>query len=233
MNASNPDWFTRPLHAWHRYRAETALRRRFPALSNALAPSVASLLAGEHAIYVEQVSTAQMAASLETTQLLWRLCDVLQPKRLLDTGSGFSSFVLRSWAADQGAAEVWSVDDDEQWLGRTIEFLRKHNLNCDHIMAWPQFAAAGQGEFDLVFHDLGSMTTRARTLSDVLSRTRERVGVLVLDDTHKPPYEQQVHEELNRWQCTVYDARRWTHDAFGRRATVVCDLRQPAALAAA
>ena len=58
------------------------------------------------------VSSKGMALSLETAALVLLLCEIKQPKTIVDLGSGFSSYVLRKWA--QGAKHdvvVWSVVD--------------------------------------------------------------------------------------------------------------------------
>lgn len=217
-------WLSRQKAYWRSHRQRAELCRRYPQLSQPLPRAIDEQLAREHAFYVANVSSPDMAASLETARMLWQLCEATQPERLLDTGSGFSSYILRTWAADQPGAVVWSVDDDARWLERTEAFLTSRGLSTDNLTTWGRFAANKIADFDLVFHDLGSMPTRQRTLPQVLSRVAPRTGVLVLDDMHKPQYESAAIAELYRRDALFFDARAWTHDAFQRRATVVCDL---------
>jgi hypothetical protein len=53
-------------------------------------------------------------------------------KRLLDLGSGFSSYVLRAYAAGVPGAVGWSVDDDPAWLEKTRAFLVSEGLSTEH-----------------------------------------------------------------------------------------------------
>ncbi|MCC6680070.1 MAG: class I SAM-dependent methyltransferase [Phycisphaeraceae bacterium] len=227
MNITRPAKLALMLSRWRLARHSAAIRRRFPRIDEPLPREIQQELAMAHAEYTDHVSGAGMAASLETSLLLWRLCDQMGPIHLLDTGSGFSSFVLRRWARDRGDALVWSLDDDEQWLERTREYLASRNLSDEGLMTWEQFAAGHFGPFDLVFHDLGSMETRIRTLPRVLERMHTQTGVLVLDDTHNLEYETAALDQLRRYRATMLDAHSWTIDRFRRRAAIACDIATP------
>jgi predicted O-methyltransferase YrrM len=75
--------------------------------------------------YVTSISAHDMAASPGTVAYLYRLCDHLQPARILDLGSGLSSAIFRKWVNDRDRdCEIVSVDDNEEWIGRTRDFLR-------------------------------------------------------------------------------------------------------------
>lgn len=68
--------------------------------------------------YVGEFSTPEMAVSLETSQFLYVLAKAVKARRILDLGSGFSSYVLRLYSIDAGSdTVVYSVDDDKGWLG--------------------------------------------------------------------------------------------------------------------
>ena len=71
--------------------------------------------------YVTNVSSSGWAASLEVSALLYALADELQPAVMADYGSGFSSYVLRRWAADNPAvgSVVISLDASPEWLAVT------------------------------------------------------------------------------------------------------------------
>jgi hypothetical protein len=107
------------------------LAARFSALAS-LPEAFASSwepLAAPYQEYVETVSNPAMALSPHTAALLYALCTLLVPKRALDLGSGFSSFVLRRYARDTaGSCIVHSVDDDAQWMDQTRAFLSAHEL---------------------------------------------------------------------------------------------------------
>jgi hypothetical protein len=96
------------------------LRRRFPwALElPRLASAWEEELRGPHHDYTCKVSDQIFAISLRLATTMLALCDVAKPARLLDTGSGFSSYALRLWATRNGG-EVTSLDHDPDWLVRT------------------------------------------------------------------------------------------------------------------
>ena len=77
--------------------------------------------------YTRNVSHQFWAISLRLATTMLVLCDISKPARLLDTGSGFSSYALRLWAARNGS-EVTSVEYDPGWLRRTREYLEASSL---------------------------------------------------------------------------------------------------------
>ena len=64
-----------------------------------------------YAYYTETISNESMAASLKCCAFLVCLYEALEPKRILDLGSGFSSYSLRHFK-DQMSwdTEIYSVD---------------------------------------------------------------------------------------------------------------------------
>ena len=68
-----------------------------------------------------------------TAVFLRVLCREIGPAAVLDLGSGFSSFVLRSYD-DGGGARVTSVDDSETWLARTAQFLESRGVPTDQLL---------------------------------------------------------------------------------------------------
>src|SRR3954454_24674549 len=90
-----------------------------------------------HQEYIQSVSTAGMAVSLETAVYLLHLCRATSDTSVLDLGSGFSSYVLRRYAAEAGhAVQVPSVDDDAHWPERPAEFLRQQQCDAGGLSQW-------------------------------------------------------------------------------------------------
>uniref|UniRef100_A0A7C4LNN7 Class I SAM-dependent methyltransferase n=1 Tax=Schlesneria paludicola TaxID=360056 RepID=A0A7C4LNN7_9PLAN len=167
--------------------------------------------------YVTRVSTRKMAVSWETACLLYSLAGVLQPRAILDLGSGFSSFVLRSYAARaEHPCCVTSVDDNRHWLKQTETYLRQSGLPDDGLLHWDDFAPlAPQARFELVFHDLGNLETRAAVLPVVLPCLTPG-GVLVLDDMHKHRFRRKAQRHARQAGWRVLSARVHTLDDLGR-----------------
>jgi predicted O-methyltransferase YrrM len=167
--------------------------------------------------YIASVSTETMAVSWKTACLLHALACVRKPRQILDLGSGFSSYVLRSYAAQADHdCQVTSVDDNQHWLKQTEAYLSQHGLSTERLVHWDDFSQSiPVGRFDLVFHDMGNMATRGFALPTILSGLTPQ-GVLVLDDMHKRRYRNRAHRETARDGWQVFSARSCTLDAIGR-----------------
>jgi predicted O-methyltransferase YrrM len=168
--------------------------------------------------YCATVSIEGMAASLGLATVLLRLCEITLPRTIVDLGSGFSSYVFRSWAATCDA-RVISVDDDADWLERTADYLRARALPTDGLLTWDSFAAEPVPA-DLVLHDLGSMETRLRTLTEVV-RVVPPGGIVVFDDVHFRPYGPAVRRIARTAALDLFSLRALALDGYhGRHAAL-------------
>ena len=174
-----------------------------------------------HRRYVADVSSTEMAVSLNTVCLLLAFCEKMQPSSILDLGSGFSSFALRSYARQKHDVKVYSVDDNQEWLRKTGDFLSASGLSTKNLMTWDEFRKSDLKDFELVFHDLGSMELRAQALPDVLGRVKPASGVLILDDMHKPDYACFVGASLQGRRLNHLNLKPFTIDEIGRYAHLV------------
>ena len=148
--------------------------------------------------YTRQISSDGMAISYELACFLWSLCEATEPQRILDLGSGFSSFVFRRYQkAARMSTEVWSVDENAVWLEKTRDFLGAHGLSYDNLYTWDDFSKLRPGTFDLISHDLGLMEDRPEIFEDTLA-WREPAGLIVIDDIHKPQYRKGIIQKLQR-----------------------------------
>lgn len=177
------------------------------------------ILEPDYKKYVKEVSTVDMAVSLETAVFLRVMCYKLRPQRILDLGSGFSSFVFRSYAASQDKSiYICSVDDNLQWLEKTRNYLLAYNLAAEKLISWDQIDKERENSFDLVFHDLGNMQTRTTTLQKVTRFVKPRTGYLLLDDIHKRDYRRYSFEVLKFYELQDSNLKSYTLDSFGRYA---------------
>jgi len=159
--------------------------------------------------YVQRVSSPGMAASLETSAFLLFLARTLKAQRVLDLGSGFSSFVLRS----SGAATVVSVDDSAEWLERTREFLDSTGTRGGELMTWADFSRREWEPFDVVLHDLAGGDLRNEVMPKAIALART---ACVVDDTHHDGHRAAMKRSANGH--ALYSLRQWTYDGFGRFA---------------
>jgi predicted O-methyltransferase YrrM len=172
--------------------------------------------------YVANVSTVDWAVSLESaTYLLW-LIRGMRPVYLLDTGSGFSSYVFRRYQQEEREHRVVvvSVDDSPEWLETTREFLRDHELSTDELMTLAEFEERADKAFDFVFHDLAGEGLRVTMLPHLLSAVRPDAPIVV-DDAHFENVLRGARNALRGTRRQLYSLRNYTLDELGRFALLL------------
>jgi predicted O-methyltransferase YrrM len=200
------------------------LKREFPALKHLeeFAQQAMIELEPSYREYVTEVSRWNYAISLEMAGVLMACCRLLQPKSVLDTGSGYSSFVLRMYAAQTSVpVSVVSVDDNEAWLETTKAFLKRNDLPLTGAMTWSDAFAHRLSSFDLVLHDLGlAEEDRARTLGVALQAVRPG-GIVLLDDMHMERYGPYARQVLRARRFAFYSLRSITREQTYARYAVL------------
>jgi predicted O-methyltransferase YrrM len=172
--------------------------------------------------YTGGVSFEGMPFSLESACLLWSLCEVTSPKRILDMGSGFSSYVYRRYQASaRMKPEVWSVDESEEWLEKTREYLVSHELSDDNLFYLGDFQALEPGGFDLISLDLGPLEERPDIFEKLVALLNPE-GLILLDDMHGAEYRIEIARRLKAHDLVVGYSVRWlTLDKFLRYCLLV------------
>lgn len=167
--------------------------------------------------YISDISSEIMASSLELSVFLLFLCDRLQPKRILDLGSGFSSYLFRLHAQNAPVNPlVCSVDDSEEWLAKTGHFLTTRGLPATNLMMWGDFIDGDRSPFDFIFYDLGPFEFRKDSLKAVLDRMTGPGGTVILDDMHSADYGLFVRRLLKGTRFRAYDTGSYTRDRYSR-----------------
>jgi predicted O-methyltransferase YrrM len=166
--------------------------------------------------YVSRVSWADHAVSLETAACLLQMCETQRPQRMLDTGSGYSSYVLRRYALQHGG-EVVSVDDDAAWMEKTADYLDESNVGTDGLMTWQDFQVKEHQPFDLIFHDMGTYATRISSLATVSAHIADD-GNLVYDDMQANSVRAEARQVTEQAGRRYFSMQRVTGDQIGRYA---------------
>ena len=102
--------------------------------------------------YITNVSIGNSAASIEAASLLDVIARNNKVQRILDLGSGFSSF-LDDIKDASSPVEVWSVDTDAMWLDKTAQYLKENELDVSNLFHWDEFTEKFE-KFDLIFVDI-------------------------------------------------------------------------------
>lgn len=172
-----------------------------------------------HKSYTNEVSRADMAASLELSAFLLAWCRVKKPERLLDLGSGFTSYVFRLYAREEPGVYVTSVDDDEIWLEKTRDFLIKHRLSTQAMTPLSGLLTnrSPHQPFDLVVQDMNFVEVRIGYTSTALDLAKGG-GTVIFDDTHKPDYRRRLLSCLMLSKNAIYSLKELTLDSYGRYA---------------
>jgi predicted O-methyltransferase YrrM len=178
--------------------------------------------------YVTSISAHDMAASPGTVAYLYRLCDHLKPARILDLGSGLSSALFRKWAGEREAVcEIVSVDDSEEWIGRTRDFLRFTGLPETGVHLWP--IDIEPESFDLVFHDFAGGPERNR-VAEIAAKAVKPGGCVVFDDAHFEEHLLAFERVSAENGITLYSLAKWTFDAIGRYSLLGFKDKEPTAV---
>jgi predicted O-methyltransferase YrrM len=173
--------------------------------------------------YVTTVSAPIMAISLELAAFLNVLCETQAPTRVLDLGSGFSSFVLRRYAGQAGpAVEVHSADHAAEWLAATGRYLERHGLAPSGLSTWDEFRSREHAPFGLILHDLGGpvddhLAYRLSVLPEVLDLLAPG-GVIVLDDANNLALGPAARRLFAARNCRCWSLKQLVQDGFGRWA---------------
>jgi len=170
--------------------------------------------------YVKNVSRADMAASLELATFMYTLCKVKRYTKLLDMGSGLSSFVFRLYAKETPGVEVYSVDDDAAWLEKTKDYLKQHQLDSKNMFTLGQFTALEESGFDCILHDMNFVEVRINYVELVVNAAKKN-GLIIMDDVHKPDYRYALLKKLKSMSVDTFTLKPLTLDSYGRFAFAV------------
>jgi hypothetical protein len=170
-----------------------------------------------HATYTTTISTPVAAISLELAHLVVELLHRLQPQVAADLGSGFSSYLLRQYAAQCGhACTIYSCDDEPFWLEKTAEFLRAQGLGTEGLLLWDNFTAQhGSVVPELLLHDMGHSGRRIAEMPRVLDWAA-RGSVVILDDMQKPAVREVALAGIRERRLVGYDLSLVAYDSYGR-----------------
>lgn len=162
---------------------------------------------GSHEKYIKEISSPEMAMSLELAAFLSLIVEKHKPLNILDLGSGYSTFLFNSIHT-----HVVSVDDNDQWLKKTETYLIENNIKQYQLLGIEEFRSLNT-KFDLIFVDLNFVEERIKFTEKIMSLLNKG-GIVIFDDVHKDHYLAGLKDLLNLQNCFLLDT--YTKDRFGR-----------------
>lgn len=156
-----------------------------------------SLLADREALlkHTDLIPDPRYPLFEKTLLFLMKMCHNYKPQRILDTGSGLTSILLRKYNPD---ALVVTVDNDDYWKKKTDELFKRFDLtlyrkHLHSLMSNRMFKQyPGMENFDMLVHDMGNMEVRIHTLPSFIDRTAETCTVLI-DNFGISPFKELAH----------------------------------------
>lgn len=174
-----------------------------------------------HVDYITNISPGGSAVSLELACFLDLWCHVREPKFILDLGSGYSSYVFRSYQKKAHyPVRVVSVDNSPEWLEKTEEYLQTHALSTEELITSEALKGLDFAGVDLGFFDIRPLELRISLIRPVFDAMLIG-GAIVIDDVHKPHFRPHVRHIIARLPCTLYNLRGITVDSYERYAYLV------------
>ena len=136
--------------------------------------------------YTTNISNASMAASLKCCVFLLCLYKALEPEKILDLGSGFSSYALRYFNGRfLPDSEIYSVDSSKGWLEKSKQFCQLNTLNDEHFYHWDEIKGK-KIPFELIFMDIDFSKNRVNYYNPVCKQFLAEKTFMLADDMHKP-----------------------------------------------
>jgi SAM-dependent methyltransferase len=173
-----------------------------------------------HKIYINSISSPEMAMSLELANFIFSYCLVKNPKKVADLGSGFSSFLFRFYKENiDNELVAYSVDDSEDWLVKTKDYLLGNKVNVDNLFTLTDFINLKlENQFDVVLLDLNFVEIRKNYIRFSFDLLQEK-GFLIIDDVHKVEFLRDVKAFFSSGSRKLINLQKQTKDKFLRFAT--------------
>jgi len=172
----------------------------------------------KHKIYTSIYSNKVMAISSELTNYLWYYLVNNKPTKILDLGSGFSSWLFRFYQKEINQnAIITTVDTSKTWLDTTKLFLERSKLNTDNLYLFDDFIELKKYKQDLILYDMDATSNRFSRFPEILTYKRKN-GVMIVDDMHNIEYHNSVINYCTENNLNINNLQDSTLDSYGRYA---------------
>ncbi len=112
--------------------------------------------------------------------------------------------------------EVFSVDDNSEWLKKTESYLEEHTLSTHNLFPLSTFINLQlKNSFDLILLDLNFVEVRKDYLHFSIDLLGEN-GMLIFDDAHKIEFLREIKKAVKDYPGHLCSIKKNTIDSFGR-----------------
>lgn len=177
----------------------------------------------KHKEYIQTISMPEMAISMELSNFVIAYCLKNKSIKILDLGSGFSSYVFRLYQKyfKKNNIIVYSVDDNDRWLEKTKEYLKNQELNIENLYHLDDLKQLELNNFfDVVLLDLNFVEIRKKYIQFSANLINEK-GVVIIDDIHKIEFLREIKKTAKINNYKLYNIQKNTIDLFGRFAMIL------------
>lgn len=131
---------------------------------------------------------APMSLSMPAARHLLQWMTDNEPQKILDLGSGFSTWLFHAWRQEQDNAPlVITSDKDCFWLAKTFFELADMGLSTNHLYSHRYFVAQIASSFfdqiDMIFCDLARGDSRIEAMN-LMDELLAPGGTIFFDDWH-------------------------------------------------
>lgn len=174
-----------------------------------------------HAYYLNNISSGMMPISLKTAKYLYDLCRDRQPRYILDSGSGFSSYVFRLYKFNSPSKNirVITIDNSKVWLAKTRKFIRESGItpeDCYDINTFNEYSDLFK--FDIIFEDYNINYRSQRFKYDLAAIKKS--GIIIVDDAHLDKVSAIIGPQVRRNNISVTYLKK-LKDNYGRYPAIV------------
>ncbi len=178
-----------------------------------------ALIKDRHSSYLK--TNPEMAASYPCCSYLLALYDTIKPKRILELGSGISSYCLRLFKKENNLdTEIYSIDTSKLWLSKAIEYCKLHQLDISNFFTWDQFKDY-QGTFDLIFVDIDNSTNRYLYFQPIFDQFSKKGTIILFDDMHKGNISNPFQAIIKGREYAELDISDLTTDEYNRFSKLI------------
>ena len=166
--------------------------------------------------YITQVSSSNMAISLESASTIFTLVNFLKPKSILDLGSGFTSLLFRLYRKERKEeVMVVSIDNNIHWLNKSSDFLEKYDLRDDNFYLSDEFFSHSRDKFDFIINDYSSGDERDQMTKMIPSFSTENASI-IFDDMQHYGHKSNVMKLILFNRYNYMDLKHYTLDSINR-----------------